>query len=332
MQEINKRNSRIWTRLGQRGTICGVALPEILEQRENCYVLTADLAHLSGLDRVQKGFPDRFINVGIAEQNLVGVAAGLAFEGNIVFATTYATFLSMRAYEQIRHNLGYQKANVKLIGSTSGLAMGMSGNTHYSYEDIAIMRAIPNMTIISPADAAEAYMAIYNVCEYDGPVYIRLSGNLNEDIVYQSPYKFEIGKAVVMKEGNGLVLIATGGMVAETLKAAKEIEEELEIIPTVINMHTIKPLDTDILDKYMEEKIIITIEEHSIIGGLGNAVAEYIVGKEKKPLQFCIGIEDKFVHPATYSQLKKEIGLDAEGLYQKIKKIIYDNGMKIYGR
>jgi len=197
-----------------------------MKEKENCYVITADLAHLSGLDRVKQNYPDRLINVGIAEQNMIGVAAGLAFEGNLVFATTYATFISMRSYEQIRHHLGYQKANVKIIGSASGLAMGMSGNTHYSYEDIAIMRAIPNMTVISPADASEAYQAVYAADEQEGPMYIRLSGNLNEKVLYQEPYDFQIGKAVTMKKGKDIVIIATGGSVSESIYAAEKLEEK----------------------------------------------------------------------------------------------------------
>lgn len=318
MRQIDKRNGRMWSRLGQRGTVCGVALPELLEEREDCYVITADLANLSGLDRVRRKYPGKFINVGIAEQNMIGVAAGLAFEGNTVFATTYATFISMRSYEQIRHNLGYQKANVKVIGSASGLAMGMSGNTHYSYEDLALMRVIPNMVVVSPADAVEAYQAIHYAANYEGPVYIRLSGNLNEPTLYQSPYDFKFGKAVVLRKGEGLVIIATGGMVAEALSAAEKLNET-GIYPTVINMHTIKPLDVEILREYSDEKLLITIEEHNIIGGMGSAVAEFLASSKNSMPLVRIGIEDKFLHPAEYKYLKQENGLDSNGIYKKIK-------------
>lgn len=318
MQKIDKKNGRMWSRLGQRGTICGVALPELLKERENCYIITADLAHLSGLDRVKQSYPERFINVGIAEQNMIGVAAGLSFEGNVVFATTYATFISMRSYEQIRHNLGYQKANVKIIGSASGLAMGMSGNTHYSYEDIAIMRVIPNMTVISPADASEAYQAVYAAAAQEGPVYLRLSGNLNEKVLYQEPYDFQIGKAVTMKRGKDLVIIATGGAVSESLSAAEKLEAK-GIYPTVLNMHTIKPLDIAALKDYSREKLIVTVEEHSIIGGLGSAVAEFLTSLKNPPLQLRIGIEDTFLHPAGYEYLKQEAGLNADGICRSIE-------------
>lgn len=321
MQKIDKKNGRMWSRLGQRGTVCGAALPELMKEKENCYVITADLAHLSGLDRVKQNYPDRLINVGIAEQNMIGVAAGLAFEGNLVFATTYATFISMRSYEQIRHHLGYQKANVKIIGSASGLAMGMSGNTHYSYEDIAIMRAIPNMTIISPADASEAYQAVYAADEQEGPMYIRLSGNLNEKVLYQEPYDFQIGKAVTMKKGKDIVIIATGGSVSESMYAAEKLEEK-GICPTVLNMHTIKPLDMETLKEYSKEKLIVTVEEHNIIGGLGSAVAEFLTSLKNPPLQLRIGIEDEFLHPGGYEYLKQNAGLDADGICRRIEALL----------
>lgn len=321
MQEINKRNSRTWSRLGQRGTVCGVALPEMLKEQEGYYVITADLAHLSGLDRIKKNFPQKFINVGIAEQNMIGVASGLAYEGNTVFATTYATFLSMRGYEQIRHNLGYQRANVKLIGSASGLAMGMSGNTHYSYEDMAIMRAIPNMVVVSPADAAEAYQAIYCAANQEGPVYIRLSGNLNEPVIYSEPYNFQLGKAVILKQGEDIVLIATGEVVADALCAAERLDS-YGISSAVVNMHTIKPLDEEAIKRYFHAKCLFTIEEHSVIGGLGSAVAEFLASQKDSPLQIRMGVKDQFLHPADHGFLKQKCGLDADGIYEKVIDIL----------
>lgn len=319
MQEINKKNIRIWSRLGQRGTICGVALPEIASKKENCYVITADLAQLSSLERLKTIYPSKFINIGISEQNMIGVAGGLALEGNCVFATTYATFLTMRCYEQIRHNLGYQKANVKLLGSSSGLAMGMSGNTHYTYEDIAIMRVIPNMIVLSPADATEAYRMVHMVSDYEEPVYIRLSGALNNEIVYEDSYLLEIGKAITLRQGQDTVVIATGSMVIEALKAAKLLEEK-GISIKVINMHTIKPLDTEILESISETNLIITLEEHSIIGGLGSAVAEYFSSKKIKPRQIMLGLPDAFLKPAEYEYLKQQNGLYAENIAAIVEK------------
>lgn len=321
MQEITLKNSRKWSRLGQKGTVCGVALPEILEQQKNSYVITADLGRSSGLNRIMEHYSDQFINVGIAEQNMIGVAAGIALEGNIVFATTFATFLTMRGYEQIRHNLGYQKANVKLIGTSAGFSIGMFGNTHYSYEDVALMRVIPDMTVISPADAAEAYMAIHKVTECEGPAYIRLSGGLEESAVYKQAYDFQLGKAVVMKEGKDIVLIATGAMVIESIKAAEKLET-IGIYATVINMHTIKPLDIKILKEFSQKDIIFTVEEHSVIGGLGSAVAEYFATLLNPPAQVFIGIDDRFVNPGKHEYVKRRNQLDAQGIYQRVLSVL----------
>lgn len=320
MQEITKKNSRVWSRLGQMGTVCGVALLEILESVNNAYVLTADLGHTSGLDRVMQKFPQHFINVGISEQNLVGVAAGLAFDGGVAFATTFATFLTMRGYEQIRHNVGYQEANVKLIGTSAGFAIGMFGNTHYAYEDIAIMRVIPNMVIISPSDAAEAYLAIHQAAVYEGPVYLRLSDGLNTAIVHDKPYQFEIGKGEILNQGREIAVLATGGVVWEALNAVKRLWS-MGINPTLINMHTVKPLDEELLDKLKDYRAVVTIEEHSIVGGLGSAVAEYLMGRKHVAQLFRIGIQDKFVHPGTQNYIKECNCLDAEGICAYIKQI-----------
>ena len=199
--------------LGQRGTVCGVALIEIMEEYQNSYTLTADLAHLSGLDRVQHMFPERFVNVGIAEQNMIGIAAGLAAERNVVFATTYATFLTMRCYEQIRHHMGYQHMNIKLIGSAAGVEMGMSGNTHYTYEDIAIMRAIPNITVVSPADPAEAYQIMHQAAATEGPMYIRLTGGMNQQIITKcEDGGIQIGKSKELQSGTDVAVIFAGNI------------------------------------------------------------------------------------------------------------------------
>ena len=317
MQEINKKNARVWSMLGQRGTVCGKALPEILEQHENAVVITADLATLSGLERVKEKYAERFYNVGIAEQNMIGVAAGMAFEGDLVYVTTYATFLSMRCYEQIRHNLGYQQANVKLIGSAAGLAMGMSGNTHYAMEDIALMRAMPNMTVISPADASEAYLAIYEISRENRPAYLRLTGNLNTPVIYRESYNFELGKGVVLRDGKDIALIATGTLVHEALQAAKMLEES-GISATVIDMHTLKPIDEELIYQQGNKQLIVTIEEHNIIGGLGSAVADVLAVKSSMPPVVKIGITDKFVHPSAYEELLDRYGLTAKHIYQTV--------------
>jgi len=319
MQDLNKRNFIAWSRLGQRGSIFGIALPEIAQEKTNLRVVTADLGFSSGLDRFKKAWPNRYINVGIAEQNMIGIAAGLAKEGNCVFSTTFATFCSLRSLEQIRHNLGYMKFNVKVIGSSAGFAIGMFGNTHYAIEDIAVMRAIPNMTVISPADATEAYLAAFAASETDAPTYIRLTGQMNCPMVYKESYSFDIGKGVVLKNGTDIALIGAGTMVHEILGAA-DILEEKGISCSVINMHTIKPLDTDLLDKvFREHRLIVTVEEHSVIGGLGSAVAEYKSIKANAPRQFIIGIPDYFGKAGEYQYLLEQYGLTAKQIAVSVK-------------
>ena len=197
---ITSANIRTWSRLGQRGAIFGTALGELAKNDPKICVVTADLGLLSGLERFRAAYPERYINTGIAEQNLVGIAAGLAKEGNCVFATTYATFITMRSFEQIRHNLGYLGYKVIIVGSSAGVVMGMSGNTHYAIEDIALMRAIPNMTVLSPADSGEAVKMVEALVGTDGPAYLRLTGELNCPVVYKEDYPFEIGKGIVLKK------------------------------------------------------------------------------------------------------------------------------------
>ena len=320
MQELSKRNLTAWSRLGQRGVICGVALPEISESMERLKVVTADLGLLSGLDRFRKAYSNKYVNVGIAEQNMIGVAAGLAKEGNCVFATTYATFCSLRCLEQIRHNLGYMKFNVKVVGSSAGFAMGMSGNTHYAIEDIAVMRAIPNMIVISPADAAEAYLATFAASEINAPVYIRLTGQMNCPKVYTEAYSFEIGKGVVLKEGSDIAIIGTGTILSEVLKAAEKLDEN-GVSCSVINIHTIKPLDTELLrDVFRKHRLIVTVEEHSVIGGLGSAVAEFKSGFSNAPAQLMIGVPDRFEKANEYEQKLEQNCLNSEKLTESIIK------------
>ena len=210
---------------------------------------------------------------------------------------------------------------MKIIGSAAGLAMGMSGNTHYAYEDIAIMRTVPNMVVVSPADAAEAYLAVYKAAEYDGPVYIRLTGNLNEAVIHENPYNFEFGRAEVLKEGKDVALFATGCSVAEVLKASEIVARE-GISVTVVNMHTIKPLDTEVIAEYLNADLVVTVEEHSVIGGLGGAVAEYLASVACKAKLLRIGLNDCFVHPAEYGYLKEENGLSAEQISKTVMEVL----------
>jgi transketolase len=325
MIKLTSSNIRTWSRLGQRGTFFGIALLDIAKEEvdDNVRVLTADLATLSGLERFKKSYPDKFFNVGIAEQNMIGIAAGLAMEGNCVFATTYATFITMRSFEQIRHNLGYQNANVKAIGSAGGLVMGMSGNTHYSIEDLAIMRSIPNMIVLSPADSVEAYMAAFASVRTKSPMYIRLTGALNCPTVYQDNYDFEIGKAVTLREGHNVTIIACGTMVHTALETAKILDSKNNISATVVNMHTIKPIDKEVIkDACKKTELIVTVEEHNVIGGLGGAVAEYKSTLQNAPPQLFLGIPDTFCKPDDHQQLLNHIGLTPETIAQKINETL----------
>ena len=317
MPPLNPLNARMYSKLGQRGS-CALTLEEIAAQDDELMVLTADLATLTGLTRFKEKFPKKFLNVGIAEQNMIGIAAGMAKEGKTVFATTYSNFLAMRSYEQIRNHLGYMNFNVKVIGSGSGFAMGMSGNTHYGLEDIALMRVIPGLMVISPADGGETMKAVWEAAKYHGPVYIRLTGAMNAPVVYHEEYQFIPGKSILLRNGTDITIIATGSMVHHALESAKILELR-GISASVINMHTIKPLDTDAVNTAcVSSKLIVTVEEHSVIGGLGGAVAEYLCGRSPAPRQLIIGIPDAFQKPGDYQYLLEQNCLTGSQIAEKI--------------
>lgn len=309
---------KMWSRLGSCGAF-GLAAMELPEIYPETVICTADLCFYSGLDRYKSRFPDHFYNVGIAEQNLVGIAGGLAKEGANVFATTYASFATTRALDQVRVNMGYMQLPIKLVGLTSGLSVGLLGATHMSIEDIAIMRSIPNITVLSPADCTETVKATLAAAKHDGPVYLRLTGPMNNPPVYTEDYEYEIGKAITLKEGNEIAIIATGTMVYNCKKAI-EILEEKGFSCTLIDMHTIKPLDIQAIYGTLNHKLVVTVEEHSIIGGLGSAVAEQLAPIKNKPEQLIIGIKDSFAHAADYHSLVEYYELNPEDIANKIMK------------
>jgi len=313
-------NATVWSRLGSRGTF-GLALTDLAGECDDLMALTADLAITSGLGRFQAQYPEKFINVGIAEQNMLGIGAGMAKEGKNVFVTTFATFAAMRSYEQIRVHLGYMGINLKVVGLASGLAMGMFGNTHYGIEDLALMRAVPGLLVLSPADGAEIVKTIQAMARYKGPAYIRLSGAMNNPAVYGEEYDFQVGKAVTLREGGGdVTIIATGTMVHESLAAAKLLAER-GVSAAVVNMHTIKPLDTSVIDKACAcSRLIVTVEEHSVIGGLGGAVAEYKSRLPKAPGQLFIGLPDQFGKSGEYKYLLEKYGLLGNQIAERIMK------------
>lgn len=317
MLEITPSNTRQWSRLGSRG-VFGQAILALAETKKNLMVLSADLGNSSGLDRFKNAYPDKFLNVGIAEQNMIGIAAGLAKENFVVFATSFAPFISMRSSEQIRMNLGYMNLNVKAVGIGSGVSMAFLGNSHYGIEDASIMRSIPNIAVVSPADCAEIVKTVFAAAEYEGPMYIRLTGAANNPIVYKEDYNFEIGKAIKLREGSDITIIANGTMVYESLEAAKLLELQ-GVSSTVVNMHTIKPLDTSVIDKAAtSSRLIITIEEHSVIGGLGGAVAEYKSRLRNAPPQLIIGLPDSFGKAGEYRYMLEKYGLTGAGIAKTI--------------
>lgn len=316
MKEITRRTARVWSMLGMRRTV-GNILEDMVELNPQFVFITADVARYFGTEKFEQEYPEHILDMGIAEQNLVGVASGMAKEGEKVFAATYATFITARALDQIRVSLGYMKLDVKLIGVGGGLAEGDLSATHMGLEDFAVMRSLPNMTVICPADAAEAVKVMYSLANFDGPVYVRLSGKENLPMVYTEDFHYSIGKANVLRQGQDVAIIAVGTMVAVALETNKLLKEK-GIDCTVIDMHTIKPLDEEAIDNVLKHKLIVTLEEHMKIGGLGSAVAEYISELKNKPQQLIIGVNDFYPDASEYSLLLDDCGLTAEQICQKI--------------
>ena len=299
----------------------GNTLAELGAENPNIVVLDADLAGSTKTAVFGKAFPERHINCGIAEGNMMSVAAGLATTGKTVFASSFAMFASGRAYEQIRNSIGYPGLNVKIGASHAGISVGEDGATHQCNEDFAIMRSIPGMVVICPSDDVEARAAVRAAAEYDGPVYLRL-GRLAVP-VFNDPetYKFEWGKGVVMKEGTDVSIFATGLEVNEALQAAKMLEAD-GINAEVISIHTIKPIDTALVAASAKKTgKVVTVEEHSIIGGLGSAVCEALSETLPTPV-LRIGVEDAYGESGPAKGLLHEYGLDAEGIYTKVKQYL----------
>lgn len=317
MVEFNNRNARTWSMLGACGAF-GIAALDLAGEDKDFAVVTADLCFFSGLDRMKEKFPEKLYNVGIAEQNMIGVAGGMVKEGMHVFATTYASFATTRVLDQVKVNMGYMKLPIKLVGLTSGYSVGILGATHMSIEDVAIMRTLPDMVILSPADCTETVKCVYAAAKCDKPVYIRLTGTQRTPIVYSDDYDFEIGKAIVLREGTDAAVFATGTMVSEALKAAKTLDAE-GISCTVIDVHTIKPLDKELVRKYAGSKLIVSVEEHSVIGGLGSAIAETLCGERNRAPQLMIGVEDQYPHAGSYEHLMRISGLTAGDIAAKIR-------------
>ena len=299
----------------------GNALAELGKEHEDLIVLDADLAGATQTGIFKKAFPERHIDCGIAESNMIGIVAGLAATGKVPFASTFAMFAAGRAFEQVRNSVGYPKLNVKIGATHGGISVGEDGATHQCCEDFALMRVIPGMIVASPADDIEAKAMVKAAYEHYGPVYMRFGRAAVPVINENEDYKFEFGKGIVMKDGTDVTIIANGLCVAESLAAAEMLAAD-GISAKVINMHTIKPLDTElVLESAKATGKIVTVEEHSIIGGLGGAVCECLAETNPVPVKR-IGINDVFGESGTAAQLIKKYGLDAESIYTEVKKFL----------
>lgn len=299
----------------------GEALAELGEKYENLYVFDADLAAATKTGVFKKKYPERFFDCGIAEADMMGVAAGMAATGKIPFASTFAMFAAGRAYEIVRNSIGYPHLNVKIGATHAGISVGEDGATHQCNEDIALMRTIPGMTIINPADDVEARAAVEAAILHDGPVYLRF-GRLAAPVFNdKETYKFELGKGIELVDGSDITIIATGLMVSEALDGAKALKED-GISARVINIHTIKPIDKDIIIKAAKETgKIVTVEEHSVIGGLGSAVCDVLSENYPVPVKK-IGVNDEFGHSGPAVDLLKEFGLSSENIVKTVKDFI----------
>ena len=318
---INKSKTGIWSKIGARATF-GMAALELGNEFEDLVILSADTSTSAGLERFKRTFPDKYIECGIAEQNMMGIAAGMASEGHLVITTTFAPFQTMRCCEQIKVNLGYMEQNVKMVGLASGVVQGSLGYTHNSIEDISIMRSIPNIVVLSPADCTETAKAVYAALKYNGPVYIRLTGGSNNPAVYSVNYDFEIGKSILLHEGEDIVLFSTGTMVHKSLTVATELKKQGYSV-AVIDMHTIKPIDGDRIKEVCSyAKLVVTVEEHTILGGLGSAVAEIKAAIPNAPPHLILGLPDRYGKSNDYEELLKIAGLTVTGIINSIQEYI----------
>jgi transketolase len=318
MFDLNKKLARAWSRMGPRA-VYGQILYELAKTNPNIMALSADLGRSSGLDRFSKEFPDQFLNVGIAEQNLIGISSGLARMEFDVFASTFAPFASLRAGEQVRMNMGYMQEPVRLVGLASGFALGFLGNSHYGIEDVAVLRSIPGITIVSPADCFELYKCIVASLDYPGPMYIRLTGGVNMPVVYDADYEFDILKADELSEISDITVVSAGA----TLGFAKVAVEELKDKGTqigLVNVHTIKPIEKEFIAKLNGKcSKLVVFEEHTIIGGLGSAIIDALDEAKIRSVEVIrCGVHDEYPKAGEYNYVLSTLGLDAVGIKTKL--------------
>ena len=317
--EINQRNIKLLSTIGPRASF-GLYALDLIKKYNELMILSCDVSTSAGLDRYRKQHKDNYLELGISEQNMIGVATGLARENYKVITTTFAPFQTMRCCEQIKVNLGYMKEKVTMVGLASGLVLGNLGFTHCCVEDVGVLRSIPNITIISPADSLETIKAIEASMSHSQSCYIRLTGGPNNPIVYDQDYDFKIGKAIKLINGDDITIFSTGATVATSIKISKALKEK-KINASVINLHTIKPIDKEIvLSNSLNSKLIVTLEEHNIIGGLGSAVLEALAFEKNTPRKLIFGINDNYVKSGSYNFLKKQYKLDENHILEKIEQ------------
>ena len=302
--DINEKSIKIWSTIGSRATL-GIAALDLAKEIDNLMVLTCDVSTSAGLDRFRKTYPEKYLDLGIAEQNMIGVAAGLASENFNVITTTFAPFQTMRCCEQIKVNLGYMRQKICMVGIASGLALGTLGYTHCCIEDVGILRSIPGITIISPADSLETVKALQAAVKSENPSYLRLTGSSNNPIVYNKDYEFKIGKSITLKEGKDITIFCAGSMVHQSLEAAKILETR-NISSKVVNMHTIKPIDVLAIEEACNSALVVSVEEHNVVGGLGSAIAEHKSSLNKSPKQLFLGIKDTYTKGGNYKFLREK--------------------------
>ena len=313
---INEKNIKIWSTIGARATI-GIAALDLAKEIDNLMVLTCDVSTSAGLDRFRKTCPDKYLDLGIAEQNMIGVAAGLASENFNVITTTFAPFQTMRCCEQIKVNLGYMGQKICMVGIASGLVLGTLGYTHCCIEDVGILRSIPGITIISPADSLETVKALESAVKSENPTYLRLTGSSNNPIIYNKDYEFKIGKSITLREGKDITIFCAGSMVYQSLEVAKILESK-NISTKVVNMHTIKPVDKIAIEEACDSNLIVSIEEHNVIGGLGSAIAEHKSSIKKSPKQLFLGVKDTYSKGGDYKFLQDKHRLTADKIIEDI--------------
>ena len=316
---INSAKIKLFSTIGPRAAF-GMTCLELIKEDPNLIVVTGDVSTSAGLDRFRKTLPEQYIDLGIAEQNMIGVSTGLASENFKVITTTFAPFQTMRCCEQIKVNLGYMQERVTMVGLASGLVLGNLGFTHCCIEDIGVLRSIPNINIVSPADSLETIKSVESSLNNENSTYIRITGGANNPIINKFDYKFEIGKSITLKKGDDVTIFSSGAILGECVNAAEKLKEK-KISVEVINMHTIKPIDKEaILNSANKKKLIVTVEEHNKIGGLGSAVSEVLSSLRNSPKQLTLGVNDVYTKSGSYSFLKNYYRLTSEKLIEDVRK------------